>query len=85
MVQELLTLMTAFGGLKTTFGRYFPSNALLTYDLQTPSDALPAFGAIKKTAFGGLKTTFGRGSPSNAAQAYAVCKPLATHCPPSAA
>jgi len=39
-------LNTAFGclGLKTAFDRNSPSNASQAYGLQTPSDALPAFG-----------------------------------------
>ncbi len=63
---ELLALMTAVGG------RYSPSNASQAYGLQTPSDALPAFGALKKTTFGGLKTAFGRHSPNNASPAYGL-------------
>jgi len=35
---------TAFGGLKTAFGRHLLSNASQAYGLHTPSDAIPAFG-----------------------------------------
>ncbi len=46
---ELLALMTAFGGLKTAFGRYSQSNASQAYGLQTLSDALPPYNVVAST------------------------------------
>ena len=48
-VLELLAPVTAFGGLKTAFGRYSPSNASQAYGLQTPSDALPPYALVAST------------------------------------
>src|SRR5512139_2275943 len=41
---------TAFGGLKTDFGRHSPSNASQAYGLHTPSDAIrPSAGIARAT------------------------------------